>query len=182
MASKKKEDKTTEYAMLAVLGILVFTASFYFFSSQLREHDVKGLKVLSKGDPYDEMASVFSPNRLVLKQYLYPGEDERNSYVGLVAAEIAGAFSYFNKSLYSYGFVPDEKNESMRLINCVNNTDFCSNEKVVVKLDSCNCLKIENGIVNVLYDKERLKEDALRVQLRGVFGGVLMAENSTITN
>ncbi len=172
----KEESKsifTTDNAILAVLALLIFAASFYFFSAQLREHDVRGLRVFSKTDPYEEMKAAIGDGKVIIKQYLYPGEDERNSYVGLVSAELAGTFSAFNRSVAAFGYVPEEQNESIKLINCINTTDFCSNENIAVQLSDCNCLRIQDGKISVLYDKDKLKDPALRVQLRGVIGGVL---------
>ncbi|MFH1751177.1 MAG: hypothetical protein ABH863_05855 [Candidatus Micrarchaeota archaeon] len=164
-----------EMAIIAVIAILAFAVSAYYFSGQLREHDVRGLKVLSKGDPELEMRSALS-GKIIIKAYAFPGEDIRNSYVALVTAEIAGALSSANRNSSTFAYVAEAANASERLIGCTTETDFCSNEKLVVQIDPCNCLKIEDGKIYVLYDIDKLKQDALRVQLRGVFGGVAMEE------
>ncbi len=170
---KEKSPLNYELAMFAVLAILVFLATYQYLSSQLREHDIRGVKFLSKGDPYIEMKGIFSGGHIVIKEVLYPGEDQRNSYVGVVGAEIAGVFPLFNKTVGAYGYVPEEINESERFILCTKDTNFCSGEDIIVQLHECNCVKIQDGKVQILFEADKLKEDALRLQLRGIIGGVL---------
>ncbi|MFH0971452.1 MAG: hypothetical protein V1835_02690 [Candidatus Micrarchaeota archaeon] len=177
-AKQKKSagSRSYEIGILAVLAILIFVASFYFFSSQLREHDVNGLRVLSRGDPYKEMSALFTGKKVIIEAYTFPGKDDRNSYVSLLTAEIAGAFGAMNKSAAVYAYAPEEKNLTERLVGCTNQTDFCSNEKIVVQLDDCNCVKVEGGKVYVLYSIDKIKEQALRTKLRGMFGGILKSQ------
>ncbi|MEK6954969.1 MAG: hypothetical protein AABX01_08200 [Candidatus Micrarchaeota archaeon] len=164
---------SSENIIIALLAMLIFITSFYFFSTQLREHDVRGLKVLSRGDPLTEMTSILSGSKTTIKAFAYPGEDARNSYVALLTAEIAGAFSASGRNVSTYAYVPEEVNSTQRYIGCDESTDFCSNEKIVVQLDPCNCMRISDGKIYVLYEEEKIKQPSLRTQLRGVFGGVL---------
>ena len=177
MAETEKKAKgmnqNYDIIVLVALFVIVLLASYFFFSKQLREFDVKGLKVLAKSDPAVEFKEILRNDKIIMKEYLYPNEDERNSYVGLVAGEIAGAFSIFNRSIIAYGYVPEETDPKKQYINCVEKTNFCSSEKIVVQISDCNCVKLEDGIIYVLYEKERLKEDPLRVRLRGILGGIL---------
>lgn len=162
-----------EIALIAILAILAFAASYYYFSSQLREHDVRGLKVLSKGDPLTEMKSILAGGRVVIKSFAYPGPDERNSYIALMTGEIAGAFSASGRNSSVFALVPEATNESERQIGCSEETNFCSGERVEIRIDACNCIKIEGGKIYILYEQEKLKQTPLRTQIRGIIGGVL---------
>src|SRR3989344_3170308 len=182
MASSKNGGKgaggewiSTENALLALAACLVFVASFYYFLGQPREHDVRGLRVLSTGDPYTEMKAILGEKVTAIKAVAYPGEDERNSYLTLVTAEIASAFTATGRNASIFAYVPDAKNASEMLIGCLPENGYCTSERVVVQLDGCNCMRIEGGKIYVLYDVEKIKDPRLRTQLRGVFGVVLQA-------
>lgn len=172
MADKKKESGiNSEMAITAVLVVLIFLGAFYFFSSQVREYQVHGLKVLSKGEPYAQMSQILSPIRLAAKQVLVPGEDNRNSFIGLVSAEIIYSLGMVGKNVSVFAYVPEETNESARFIGCAIENNNCQSQQIVFQLDDCNCLRVQDGIIQVLYSMEKLKDKSLRVQLRGVIAG-----------
>ena len=172
MAEKQSDANVNGY--LAAIIVLAIAMSFaYFRFIQPQAVQVNGLTLYARS-PAGDLKRALGEGRLILREELFPGSDGRNAVVGALGAEIAASYSTHNRVLSIYGHIdglPDEQ----AWVNCGNDTDNCRNEKIVVRLDSCNCLKIEGGKMYVLFDEEAAKAADTRVKLGGVINGVLGA-------
>ncbi len=169
---KEKEASVKWY--LAAIIVLGMAISFvYFRYIQLQSVQVNGLALYARA-PADDLKKVLGGGKVILREELFAGNDERNTVVGALGAEIAGAFSRNNRVLAIYGHVEGVPNEQA-WVNCISDTGNCTGERIVVKLDPCNCLKIDGGKMYVLFDEQAAKSVDTRIRLAGVVNGVLEA-------
>ncbi|MFH1106508.1 MAG: hypothetical protein V1787_01285 [Candidatus Micrarchaeota archaeon] len=171
MAAEKRD---TAWLYLLAIGALVAASAFvYLRYIQLHAVQVNGLMLYSL-DPANELKAVLGTGKVILREELFEGNDERNSVVAALGAEIAGTYSRRQRVIFIYGHVADApENESW--VNCVGETDNCKNERIIVRLDPCNCLRIEGGRLYVLFDEKTAKDPQTRTRLSGVVNGVLEA-------
>lgn len=159
---------------LAAIVVLAVAVSFvYFRFIQVQAVQANGLTLYAR-DPAGDLKRALGGGKVILREELFAGNDERNTIVGALGAEIAGAYSRHNRALAIYGHVegaPDEQ----AWVNCIDETGNCSGERIVVKLDSCNCLRIEGGKMHVLFDEDFAKSAETRVRLAALVNGVLEA-------
>ena len=71
-----KGNKNYETTAMLLIAVVVFAASFYYFSHiQLRENKIYGITVLSRGSPLEEMKSIVR-NGSVMEMRTYEGSDQ----------------------------------------------------------------------------------------------------------
>ena len=166
---RTKSEKNYETAAMLLIVVIVFAASFYYFSFiQLREHKIYGITILSRSSPLEEMKGIVR-NGSLMEMRTYDGSDSRNGYVALLSAEMAGAFSSQNKTVRIYGIVE----KTGEKINCRPENNGCSNPDIIVRIGSCNCMKIEGRTLYVEFDEKTIGNAETRTTISGIIGGVL---------
>ncbi|MBU1197915.1 hypothetical protein KJ765_05400 [Candidatus Micrarchaeota archaeon] len=169
---KDKENKW-ENAYLAIIIVLAFVVSFLYVQFlHPKEYHVNGLTIVSGRPPGSVLPELFAGDPIVMRMEMTPGTNPQNGVVTVLASEIAGVFALNERRIASYGHiegVPDED----AWINCVEETSFCKNERIVVKLDPCNCVKVERDRVFLLFDEDQMRSTDLRLTIRAMFNGVL---------
>ena len=164
-----------EHIVLAAVFVLVFFGIAYYLRFQnLQVHSVYGVKVLSAGDARLALAQSLSPEKIVMEVDVYSNpqlEDNRNGLISALSADVAYAVSSGGKKVSVYGKVVD----TGEYVNgsCSVETNFCANPQIVLTVDDCNCVKVQGGVISVLYDKQHLSDADLRYTLRGMFGGIV---------
>ncbi|MFH1200703.1 MAG: hypothetical protein V1708_06580 [Candidatus Micrarchaeota archaeon] len=167
-------------AYIAAIIILAGASSFVYFR-YIAAHatDANGLTLYARF-PAEELRTAISTGKVIIREELFAGGDDRNTVVGVVGAEISGAYSRNNRVTYVYGHIDGAQNEDA-WVNCLNETDYCAHERIIVRIDPCNCLRIEGGKLYVLFDEETAKNAATRTALSGIINGVLRSVDSEKT-
>ncbi len=170
----KKEggrSKETLYvvAILVLAFAMVFTYARYL---QPKEFQVNGIKIVSARPPGEVLPELVAQNPLVLREELDNANSTHNAVVGVVGAEIAGVFSENKRSLAVYGHVQGVA-DANAWVNCVPETRNCSGETLVIALDPCNCVRIDDRKIYVLFDATTAKLPDTRIRLRGLFNAAL---------
>ncbi len=171
--SKEEQASKSQWLYVGVILVLAFAMSFLYVKFlQPKAFDVNGLKVISARPPGEELPALLAENPLILREELFPGNNSQNAVVGVVGAEMASVFGENQRTLGVYGHVAGAP-AGQEFVNCVQETRNCSGERIVVKLDPCNCLKVEGGKLYVLYTEEEAKKTETRLKLRGLLNAVL---------
>jgi hypothetical protein len=168
-----KEDADVKWYLAAIIVLAIAVSFVYFRFIMPQAVQANGLTLYARS-PAADLKRALGEGRVTMREELFPGNDERNSIVGAVGAEIGYAYSNHSRTLSIYGHI-DGLPDTEAWVNCGNDTGNCSGEKIVVRLDPCNCLKAEGGRLYVLFDEEHAKAADTRVRLGGVVNGVLEA-------
>lgn len=180
MAQQKKEGMSWNAVVMLAVFVVVAGATIYAVQNFLpKEHSVYGVKVYSAGDPLKAMKGVLKSGN-VIEQQLYSQADERNSDVILFSAEIANVYASQGKAFSTYVYLVDQGKAFGALLNSSNiaenktcGENACVNPDVVIKYDSCNCLKVENNKLYVLFDRAFARDNNARLRVVGIIGGAL---------
>lgn len=170
------KDSNRQWGYIAVILALMFAMSFlYVRFLQPKEWNVNGVKVVSARPPSEELPPLLAgTGALILREELYAGNDSRNAVVGVLGAQVASAFAANNRTLSIYGHVQGAS-AGADLVNCVSETHQCKDERIVVKMDACNCVRSEGGTLWVLYDEATAKMVGTRTAIAGLFNSILRA-------
>ena len=169
----KETASNNQWLYLGLILVLAFAMSFlYIRFLQPKEFNVNGLKIVSARPPGEELPALFSGDPVIFREELYEGNSSKNSVVGAVGAEMANAFGDNKRTATLYGHVAGAP-KGEEYVNCVKETRNCTQERVVIKLDPCNCLKVENGKLYVLFTQEEAMKPQTRLNLRGLVNAVL---------
>ncbi len=143
MAEKEGKDRSNLLAL--AIGVIVFAAVFFalrFFLTP-KEQVVNGILV-QNDNPRQAIGDALAPKTIV-ERLVVSSEGEVIPGRSSAAAEIASAISSENKNVTVQGSVRNEY--------CVNSNRErvdCKPANVVISYSTCNCVRVENNVVNVL--------------------------------
>ena len=171
---KGKGGITWEHVALIFVFVAILVAAAYFTRSVLPStHNVYGLKVVSAGDPEEAMKFALAKPSLLIELRVFDNHnatDSRNGALSLMAGTVAQAVGESGKKAAVYGKYADK--DGFVPGSCSKETNFCSNPDIVVEISGCNCLRVQNGRLQILYDEASMKNQTLLYAIGGVVGGV----------
>lgn len=106
------------------------------FEQKWKTYNVEGLTIISKGNPGEVMSRILSPPKITIEEQFDAGKTDNNSAIAVMGAEMAHALITNNKTVQVYGLI-----EGIPSVNCAA-TRNCTGAQVVVKISTCNCLRV----------------------------------------
>lgn len=167
----KKQEKNSLFDLFkkifpAILFLIVFLAVYFAYSSiKPSEITVHGLKIVG-ANSVENLKEILSRKEILIEEHLTNYGSDENTQVGRAGAELAGVLGYYNKTVRVYGLV-----DGIPEINCNEETNNCSGASVVIKIGSCNCMKVESSKVILEGSTSFFKDNS--VNARKIFDGVL---------
>lgn len=148
---------------LAKLGVPANAAKFYLFSyvffvrPKPRSWDIDGVRITSEEKPGEAIQRILAGQKIVIEGRMFEGYDERNTAIGALGGEIAAGLVRSGKNSSLFGSINGTPS-----INCVPETNNCSNASIVLEIGECNCMKLGSRI-EVIGTREFLQENRVKI-------------------
>jgi hypothetical protein len=161
------EERTAIDLRYALAGLVLLSSIFLVYNSFFapeKTYYLEGMKIISKGKPGDALKGVLSPRVVVIEEHFFDGNDSRNSAVAAMGAEVAGGFAPMNRTAWVYGSFVRKTTGKTEYVNCIKETNFCSNSSIVVSTGDCNCLRITPKQLFIEGSEQFLQENRVKVR------------------
>ncbi len=164
-----KSELPLESIVLGLVVVGIFASVFFFtqLAPKSTDKDISGVRVIATGDALAQLQGIVQRNNPVIFEMDLPSFENNSGNTALVfsTAQIASNLARFGRKAYVYGSVNGNAS-----INCVNETNHCSGAVVLMKIGTCNCMRINDTSV-VIEGTEAFHADQKTLQvLSGLFG------------
>lgn len=164
----KLENIPLETVLLALLAVGVFAAVFFFSALVPKATDttLQGVHIVATGNAQEQIRGILSNNDpVVFELHVFEGNSSKNTALSIASAQIISNLVHRNVNASAYGVV--DGNAS---INCVLETNFCSNPQVTMRIGEFNGMRITDTHVDIEGTEPFFDDPQTLEVLSGVFG------------